>query len=216
MSKPRGLIHGFGVNDAEYTVKVQEPLDERRPCGLKRVRLVWKCPYYAAWEGMMKRCYSTRYLAKSPSYAGCYVCASWKYFSNFRAWMVDQDWEGNQLDKDYIVEGNRLYSPYTCVFISGALNKFITDAKATRGEFLIGCSLNTKSGKFNSACCNPFKKYGDERGVHLGTFDTELCAHNAWRERKLQYAKELIEKGFVPDSRVAAKLLTMYEGEYHE
>ena len=78
----------------------------------------------------------------------------------FRAWMVEQDWKGKQLDKDLLVQGNKMYSPDTCVFVDGVVNNFLTDRAAARGEWPIGVIWHERAKKFMSQCNNPFtKKY---------------------------------------------------------
>ena len=60
---------------------------------------------------MLKLCYSPAHHKKYPSYVGCTVCEEWKTFSNFRRWMVTQNFEGRHLDKDLLVKDNLHYSP---------------------------------------------------------------------------------------------------------
>jgi len=51
----RKLVYGVGINDAEY--QVNPAIDGSRVM----------CPAYAAWHGMMKRCYSDKYHNKKPT-----------------------------------------------------------------------------------------------------------------------------------------------------
>lgn len=85
------------------------------------------CPYYLTWSNMLQRCYSEVYLKRNPTYAGCSVAEEWHYFPNFKCWMEKQMWEDHALDKDVLVEGNRVYSEDTCTFISRKLNSLMTD-----------------------------------------------------------------------------------------
>ena len=71
---------------------------------------------------MMARCYNPKEMAKNPSYVGCSVVPEWHDFEVFADWFYEQDWEGNELDKDSKVKGNRIYGPDTCVLISKAEN----------------------------------------------------------------------------------------------
>lgn len=124
----------------------------------------------------MGRCYydSKKYL---PYYEGVTVCEDWKYFSNFRAWMEKQNWEGLQLDKDILVENNTIYSPTTCCFVPRDINMLLTDRKAARGEFPVGVSFNKQRGLF-AAYVVDFKQ------IHLGYFSSAEAAHQAWRLAK--------------------------------
>ena len=51
---------------------------------------------------MLQRCYSPKNHAKNPTYIGCYVAKEWLTFSNFKAWMGSQQWQGMELDKGVI------------------------------------------------------------------------------------------------------------------
>lgn len=198
--KPRKLVFGVGVNDADYVIEKRETVgyeDGKR-------KLVWKCPYYRAWADMLKRCYSAKYQESNPPYKGCSVSEEWLIFSNFRSWMAAQDWEGKQIDKDILFEGNKLYSSDTCVFVTRMANMFITDSRAARGEWLMGVCWHKRDGKFRAQCNNPFTK----KREHLGYFTYEQEAHEAWLKRKLELAHELA--AIQEDPRVAKALIVRY------
>lgn len=84
-----------------------------------------KLKSYRYWVAMHNRCKNGRDEVQ-PQYSGVTVCEEWKLFSNFDAWFDNNYIEGYQLDKDLLVHGNKLYSPDTCVFIPGELNRAIT------------------------------------------------------------------------------------------
>ena len=73
---------------------------------------------YATWKSMLMRCYSDKYHLKSPSYIGCSVCDEWLDFQVFAKWFSVNYEDGKQLDKDIKIEGNKIYSPDTCLFVS--------------------------------------------------------------------------------------------------
>jgi hypothetical protein len=197
MTYNRKLLQGVGINDAKYAVKLSQVVDGVR-------KKLWVCPYYSRWEGMLQRCYSPKYLERRPTYKGCRVCEEWLTFSNFKAWMEIQDWEGKHLDKDILVDGNKIYSPETCVFILPIINSFILDSSGVRGKLPLGVSINENC--IRSRCSDPFKI----RGYHIGYFKTPEEAYQAWRERKHQYAVELANSEYVTDERVKKVLLTKY------
>ena len=87
---------------------------------------------------MLDRAYSDKYKQRQPTYRDVTVCEEWHSFMRFRAWMVEQDWEGKELDKDILFQGNKVYSPDTCVFVDKAVNLFLTDCAASRGEWPLG------------------------------------------------------------------------------
>ncbi len=73
---------------------------------------------YSTWKSMLMRCYSEKYHAKFPSYIDCSVCDEWLDFQVFALWFTDNYKAGMQLDKDIKVDGNKVYSPSTCLFVS--------------------------------------------------------------------------------------------------
>lgn len=199
--KAKKLVFGVGINDADYVVQKFETINVN---GKQKWKCVWECPYYRAWAGMLGRCYSSKAQERNPTYKGCSVSEEWLRFSNFRAWMESQDFEGKQLDKDLLLEGNKVYSKETCVFVSRVVNSFTTDSGASRGEWSIGVYWHKRDGVFVSRCSNPFTK----KQEHLGLFTSELEAHQTWLKRKLELAHELAAEQ--TDSRVAKALIERY------
>lgn len=195
------LVQGVGINDVDYKVTKHETVIVN---GEKKWKLVWTCVYYRTWADMLVRCYSKKSQKRYPSYRGCSVADEWLLFSNFKSWMEKQDWENNHLDKDILFVGNKVYSEDTCVFISPMVNTFVTDSGASRGQFLIGCYWNKALKKFQAYCNNPFTKNRE----HLGMFSSEQEAHDAWKVRKLELAKELA--AMQSDPRVAKALIERY------
>ncbi len=200
--KPKKLVYGAGINDADYAVRKTETIGYVD--GKRKGKPVWACHYYRIWADMLKRCYSAKYQERRPTYAGCRVSSEWLTFSNFKTWMVAQAWEGKQLDKDLLIDGNKLYSPDTCVFVTQAVNSFTTDSGASRGEWLIGVCWHKQSGKFHSSCSNPLTK----KREHLGLFTSEQEAHEAWLKRKLELAHELA--AIQEDPRIAKAMIDRY------
>lgn len=103
-----------------------------------------RCPFYVRWKNLLTRVYSEKSLQKCPRYAGSVVCGSWLTFSNFKEWMVQQEWGGNDLDKDILGAGSLIYSPETAAFISNSLNSTITTNPP--GTCLLG--VTKKNSKF--------------------------------------------------------------------
>lgn len=197
------LVWGVGVNDADYVVVVRETTSF--VAGKQKQRVVWRCPFYKVWSHMLGRCYSNKHHEQRPSYINCSVCEEWLRFSTFKAWMQDQEWEGNELDKDLLLPGNKVYSPETCVFVSRQVNSFVIEVKSSRGAWPIGVSWYTVGEKFRAQCSNPFVN----KNEHLGYFTTPEEAHQAWLTRKLELAKMLAAEQ--SDPRVAEALIKRYE-----
>ena len=127
----RKLILGVATNDAPYMTQDRT--------GTK----VLRCPYYVTWLHMIKRCYCPKHQADRPTYIGCTVSADWLLFSNFKAWMVQQDWQGNTLDKDLLLIGNKVYCAKYCVFISKELNNVIKLPQTKQNGLPLGVWLST-------------------------------------------------------------------------
>lgn len=199
--KVKKLVCGVGVNDADYAVTKRETTVIN---GKRKRKIVWVCPFYQVWKNMIERCYSVKYQERYPTYIGCTVTEEWLTFSVFKNWMMTQDWQGNQLDKDILFEGNKVYNPEACVFVSGVVNSFTIDSGVARGEWSIGVSWDKHAGKYKSQCSNPFTNKYD----HLGYFECEKEAHQAWLKRKLELAKEL--SVIQTDTRVAEALVERY------
>lgn len=201
----RGLIFGVGVNDANYLVSIKEELPKGAD-GKRRRKTVFSCPFYRKWRHMIERCYSKDYSnEKIRSYENSRVCDEWLYFSNFRRWMESQDWEGNHLDKDLIIIGNKLYSPETCLMLEPKINLFIIDGGGIgRGDLPIGASYNKKDGLIYSNVKNTLTG----KREYLGCFKTPMEAHLRWKEEKHRIASELAKTQ--SDHRVARALRERY------
>ena len=161
----------------------------------------------AAWERMLRRCYSNKCLESRPSYIGTSVCSEWLSATAFKKWMEEQDWEGKCLDKDIIVPGNRLYSPETCAFVLQATNNFVTACDASRGDYPVGVYLHKPTGKYQASCNNHFTG----KREHLGYFSTPEEAHEAWRKRKDDLAQRVAAKE--SDPRIVEALRKRYSIE---
>lgn len=176
MSK-RTLIHGIGVNDANYPT---QPGVEGE-----------KCLYYVKWKDMLRRCYSETFLKKNPSYRGCTVCNEWIIFSNFKAWMEKQDWEGKELDKGLLILGNRVYSPEACSFVPSYLNCLFLSCRKARGEYMLGVSRYEGD--------RPTQPY--LASIQLGNgvatrckFYTEIDAHCWWAKKKAEVIRDRLKR----------------------
>lgn len=200
MGRPRKLIYGIGINDADYAVVTY--MSYYNETG-KRVRKAkWVCPFYIRWINMLTRCYSTKRIKRTPTYIACEVCEEWKTFSSFKTWMESEDWEGKQLDKDLKVIGNKVYSPDTCLFIDQKVNTFVLEANKSRGEYPIGVCYHKLAKKYHARCNNPISR----KQEHLGLFDTPEEAHEAWKKRKRELCLEVTD-----DKMLQELLLRRYE-----
>lgn len=199
----KSLVYGIGINDADYPVYLREELPSEHP-GKRNRKLIWKCPFYAVWVRMLERAASPKTKKRSPSYEDATVCEEWCTFSNFKAWMEMQDWEGNELDKDLLVFGNKEYSPLKCCFIPQSVNIFLTERTSKRGNFMIGVYYKKANRKFVAQCnqLNGKQKY-------LGIFDTQEEAFEAWLTEKQRLA--IILANDLSDRSLADALINRYK-----
>lgn len=195
------LVYNIGINDADYVTETREVIGYTDDG--KRIRkIIWSCPFHSRWKDMLKRCYSTSFQLKQPTYIGCSVSNEWLYFSKFKAWMEQQDWEGKDLDKDILVKGNKIYSSEACVFVERAVNMFIVEPK--RGKWPTGVSFEKDSGKYKAQCNSSVGKT-----ELLGRYTTPEDAHKAWLDYKLEQAHILASQQ--KDKRIAKALVDRYE-----
>jgi len=176
----RKPLHGVGINDADY---LTQPIING-----KRIR----CLFYRAWHNMLNRCYNAKYKIKRPTYNGCTVCDEWLLFSSFKAWMIKQDWKGKALDKDILIQGNKIYSPETCVFVTQEINALLTNSKASRGNYPQGVSFDKKTGKYKANC------YVNGKSNHIVYSDTPEAASEAYKAFKYKVIAKIANEQSEP------------------
>lgn len=179
----RSLVYGLGINDCPT------------PVIINGVRL----KSHSYWQSMLTRCYSSTFHRDRPSYLGCSVAPEWLLFSTFEKWFKVHYEEGCSLDKDLLVQGNRVYGPDTCVFVPPALNALLTDRAAGRGAYPLGVCKHGTCNKY-VAQISGAKSAGFN--VYLGLFSTPLEAHKAWQLAKA----EIIEQFPTTDPRIRKAL----------
>jgi len=157
---------GYGINDALF--KVKPTINGKQVCYQP----------YRIWTHMLERCYSAKLHERNPTYIDCIVCAEWLTFSVFETWMLTQDWKGMALDKDIIKQGNRVYCPDFCRFVSQALNSLLNGNAAARGSLPLGVSWHKRDKAYQTRIniCGKLK--------HLGNFKTVQEAKAAYNNAK--------------------------------
>lgn len=172
-AKPRPLIAGVGINDANY--HVQKTVNGKTT----------RCPYYRKWTGMLHRCYGKATQRNQPEYHECSVHPDWHRFSTFKTWMEQQDWQGKALDKDILFPSNKQYGPDTCIFISQVVNNLMTG----------GVNRRTSTKQLPEGVRHEGKRFvaiiqnEQMKPQRLGTFSCPNQAHRVYRNRK---AKKLL------------------------
>lgn len=159
----RKLVHGIGLNNAPWLSYSNGK----------------QTPAYSVWTRMLKSCYSAINLVKRPTYTGCSVSPEWLYFSNFESWFTKHHVAGYHLDKDLLVQGNRVYSAETCVFVPPALNYLLLDRRGARGLYPLGVSSH------KDLFMARIVRYGHQ--TNLGYSKTPQLAHKQWQLAKADY-----------------------------
>ena len=174
------LVGGIGVNDADYVVS--------HTTNGERV----VCPFYRVWSNMLIRCNKKKFQQLHPTYIDCTVADEWLIFSVFRSWLITKDWEGKSLDKDILIQGNKFYSPLTCIFVSDSINKLLLIKGAKRGEQPLGVTYYKPYGKYLSRC----SVYGKIK--HIGYYDLQSQASEAYKEVKYKHIAEIANQQSEP------------------
>jgi len=117
---------------------------------------------------MLARCYGGGH----PTYLDCEVDERWWNYQVFAAWFYDNYVEGFHLDKDLLVEGNRIYSPETCLFVTPQLNTLFW--KGGHGV------RRRRGGSFRAV----IKLKGQK--VKIGTYKTVQHAARVYRATKVK------------------------------
>jgi hypothetical protein len=133
---------------------------------------------YGCWQDMMRRCYDKKSISfKSYGDKGVFVCDEWHNYQNFAKWsLLNYPKDGNkyQLDKDIKTNGNKVYSPDACVYVSGAENA----EKASAKHYSM---INPKGKKIE---IYNMTKFCRENGLHpahmVAVNNGKLKQHKGW------------------------------------
>ena len=142
---------------------------------------------FQLWKNMLKRCYSEVSFKKSPSYEQCLTSETFNHYQQFKTWCNSQLGFGNmgwELDKDILVRGNKVYSEDTCCFVPKEINLLLVKHDKGRGDYLLGVDYHKNRRQFRARCSDK----------HLGWFNTEIEAFNAYKEAKEAYIKDVANK----------------------
>ena len=165
-------VCGVGILGTKYPSRVNDVLTKE----------------YILWTHMLERCYSDSFKKKYPTYEGCEVSNNFKSYEYFYEWCHKQigfGVEGWHLDKDLLIKSNKVYSETTCVFLPFEINSLLIKRGALRGEHLIGVSWYKRDKAFVAKVSR-----NEGQQEHLGYFNTELEAFNAYKTAKEAFVKE--------------------------
>lgn len=143
---------------------------------------------YQCWINMLQRCYGDNYQKVQPTYLGCSVCDDWLQYPNFKSFYDRHFREGFQLDKDILVEDNKLYSPHTCIFVPLEINNILTHIHLDRGSCPVGVSKRDRAKPYQAQISLKGKR------VHLGSFKTMAEAYTSYKTTKECHIKDLSEE----------------------
>lgn len=140
---------------------------------------------YSKWANMLQRCYDENAHKLKPYYAPCTVDIEWHNFSNYREWhkenmMCDRKVD---LDKDILIQGNKVYGSETCTLIPHFTNTVFEERGANTN-----ITLNRETEKYDVVMNVLGKK------EEVGTFDTEEEARQGFINYKQEYIRNVAEK----------------------
>lgn len=179
------MINGVGINDYGGNVKINGKFIKS----------------YTTWQGMLMRCYDSKFQEKHPAYIGAIVCEEWLYYSKFKEW-YDENYPKHlvdkgikfELDKDLLSENNKIYSPSTCVFLPKKINLFLANKQANNTSGFIGVYWNKQVNKWKS----DIRDFDTGKRKYLGIFTDIKQASQAYidaraeqSEKAKQYLREL-------------------------
>ena len=169
-------VRGVGILGTKYPSKIN---------GVKTKE-------YVLWSNMLERCYNDVYKKQRPTYGSCEVSENFKSYEYFYEWCNNQvgfSVDGFELDKDLLTKGNKVYNETTCVFLPREINLLLVKSTASRGEHPIGVRWHKRDKTF---VARVRKNKGKQE--HLGLFNTEIEAYNAYKTAKESFIKEQAEK----------------------
>lgn len=147
---------------------------------------------YDAWLRMLQRCYDENHHKNNPTYSGCEVCEEWLNFQNFAKWFEENIYyiEGQvmEVDKDWLIFGNKVYSPETCIIVPNIINTCILNHSRRNNLDLPTGIIHTTSNKYKPR----LSKYGKRHD--LGIYETLEKAMLVYMNAKIEYIKELSDK----------------------
>lgn len=152
------------------------------------------------WYNMQQRC-KNEYEGVNCSFENYQIFTDWCQ-EQYGYMKKDQNGKFWHLDKDLLFYRNRDYSPEKCLFIPEYINALLLDRKKTQvREYPIGCHWNKINNNFNSFITIKAKHR------YLGAYSSEIEAHRAWQQAKIQTVLEAAGDPEVND-RISSALIS--------
>jgi len=153
---------------------------------------------YEVWHNMLMRCYDPNIHKKHPTYSECTVCKEWYNYQVFAEWYNNHKYcrKDYEIDKDLLIQGNKIYSPETCLMIPSEINTLLIDSGASRGKYPIGVNYHIRDKVYQArVSINGKSKY-------LGYYDCPDKAHEVYLSHRNEY---IIEKAKEYRDRIDTK-----------
>ena len=148
---------------------------------------------YRCWANMIRRCYDKKEWNRCPTYKNCEVCEEWHDYSNFKKWYNENFYQikgqRTELDKDILIKGNKIYSPFSCCFVPREINTLFVKSNSIRGLYPIGVHYNKEINKYIAQL-----KDGNNNNIVLGNFNTPEEAFYEYKKAKERYIKKIADK----------------------
>ena len=178
------------------------------------IKLQTKYPHcYSIWEMILRRTNGDQDRKDFRKYLDCTMQESWKIFSNFLEWYLNQPnlkalmkhHKRYAIDKDILFRGNKIYDEKHCTLVPQRVNNLFLNRKVCRGDTPLG--VQRKGDSFLANCSKNGKKHS------LGSYKTIEEAFEVYKTFKENYIKEVAneeyEKGTITQDCYNA--LTNYE-----
>lgn len=183
MQRPDSHLHGKGCAFCALDKNKKKLFG----VGINDIYITQGTPLYSVWKDMLERCYKDN---SNNAYKDCYVCDEWHLLSNFRNFFDKNYIPGFNLDKDFLFPGNRVYSPDTCIFIPREINSLLVKCGRDKHGKLHGVNYSKRLNKYIANVS--YSAIG--KRIHIGTFNTEKEAEQAYIEKKREIIKSIADK----------------------
>lgn len=140
---------------------------------------------YKTWVQMLSRCYNEQYTNYR---ANCFVCDDWHCFNTFKndckqilgyKEMIEHQEIKYSLDKDFIFQGNNIYSKDRCCFIPQDLNSFILNTNKNRDYKFEGFYFRKDCKKYRASI-----RYKGKTKHIITTNNPKIAHEEYWKEKQ--------------------------------
>lgn len=155
---------------------------------------------YDHWSRMIHRATDKSYKGKNKTYESVTVCDEWLNYNAFKQWFDANYFIGYELDKDLLIENNKIYSPKTCVFVPHWVNTLFTTTYKTNGlPYGITYESNRKKYKVSMS------KYG--KSTLIGRYNNVIEAELAYKKAKYGWVINLADEHIIDTPSYVIKLI---------